>query len=224
MTNVTKLDKLSTTVEDYLSLIFVLERDGRPVVGVQIAELLGVTPPTVTNTLKRMVRDKLIVVDEKGTHLTKAGRQSAQMVTRRHMLMEWMMVRSLPWSKLHQEAHKLEHAISAEAEAALFEELGRPKTCPHGNPLPGQEAAAASWTPLTNVRANEDVTIRRIHELAEQNPELMAFFENKKIMPGVEVKVVEILPHNQTITLKVAKQTVVLGFASARYVYVETSD
>lgn len=223
MTNVTKLDKLSTTVEDYLSLIFVLERDNQPVVGVQIAELLGVTPPTVTNTLKRMVRDKLIVMDEKGTRLTKVGKQSAQTVMRRHMLMEWMMVKSLPWSKLHQEAHKLEHAISAEAEAALFEELGRPKTCPHGNPLPGQEAAAASWTPLTDARENKDVIVRRIHELAEQNPELMAFFENKKIMPGIKVKVIEVLQLNQTITLKVEKQTVVLGFASARYVYVEPS-
>ncbi len=223
MTNVTKSDKLSTTIEDYLSLIFVLERDNQPVVGVQIAELLGVTPPTVTNTLKRMVRDKLIVMDKKGTRLTKAGRESAQTVMRRHMLMEWMMIKSLPWSKLHQEAHKLEHAISAEAEAALFEELGRPKTCPHGNPLPGEEAAAASWAALTDVRANKNVIVRRIHELAEQNPELMAFFEDKKIMPGREVKVTEVLPHNQTITLKVAKQTVVLGFASAQYVYVESS-
>ena len=157
------MDKLSTTIEDYLSLIFVLERDGEPVIGVQLAELLNVTPPTITNTLKRMVRDRLLVMDKKGARLTKAGRESAQTVLRRHMLTEWMMVNRLPWAKLHQEAHNLEHAISAEAEAALLEELGHPQTCPHGNPLPGCEEVVASWLPLTRIPQNEVVIIRRIH-------------------------------------------------------------
>ena len=130
------MDKLSSTIEDYLSLIYVLERDNEPIIGVHMAELLGVTPPTVTNTLKRMVRDDLITMDEKGTHLTKTGWESARTVVRRHMIMELMMVRRLPWSKLHGEAHNLEHAISKEAEEAIFEEMGHPKTCPHGNPIP----------------------------------------------------------------------------------------
>ena len=82
------MDKLSTTIEDYLSLIYVLERDNEPVIGVHLAEMLGVTPPTVTNTLKRMVRDDLITMDDSGTHLTKMGWESARSVMRRHMLME----------------------------------------------------------------------------------------------------------------------------------------
>lgn len=213
--------RLSVTIENYLSLLYALERDNEPVVGVQLADLLGVTPPTVTNTLKRMARDGLIRMDKRGTHLTEAGWESARTVVRRHMLMEWMMVRMLPWSKLHQEAHNLEHAISAEAEAALFEELGRPQTCPHGNPLPGQEAAVASWIALAKIAPNEKVTIRRIHELAEQSPELMAFFEIKGIMPGAEALVTEVLPFNQTITLEMRDQVVILGFASARCVFVE---
>src|SRR3989304_8427035 len=110
--------KLTATVENYLSLVYVLERDNEPVVGVHLAELLGVTPPTVTNTLKRMSRDGLIVMDKKGTRLTKTGRESARTVTRRHMLTEWMMARMLPWSKLHREAHNLEHAISPEGGPA----------------------------------------------------------------------------------------------------------
>lgn len=229
MTKVTNSDKqkttqkLSVTIEDYLSLIFVLERDNEPVVGVQLAELLGVTPPTVTNTLKRMARDGLVRMDERGTHLTESGWRSARTVMRRHMLMEWMMVHMLPWSKLHQEAHNLEHAISKEAEMALFEELGRPKTCPHGNPLPGQEEAVKAWIPLTEISTGENVVIRRIHELAEQNPELMGFLEGKGIIPGSQAIVTEVLPFNQTITLDVQKQSVTLGFASARYVFAERS-
>jgi DtxR family Mn-dependent transcriptional regulator len=215
------MDKLSTTIEDYLSLIYVLERDNEPVVGVHLAEMLGVTPPTVTNTLKRMMRDGLVTMDEKGTHLTKPGWESARTVLRRHMLMEWMMVKRLPWSKLHQEAHNLEHAISAEAEAAVFEELGHPKTCPHGNPLPGYEKAVADWIPLTKTSPEDKVIIKRIHEIAEQNSELMAFLEGKGIMPDVQAKVMEILPFNQTITIRVKEQQVTLGFASAKYIFVE---
>ena len=72
------------------------------------------------------------------------------------------MARMLPWSKLHQEAHNLEHAISSEVETALFEELEHPLTLPHGNPLPGSEEAVSSWIPLTKISSNQRVIIKRI--------------------------------------------------------------
>ena len=215
------MDKLSTTIENYLSLMYVLERDKEPVIGVRLAQLLSVTPPTVTNTLKRMVRDGLITMDKNGTRLTKAGKQSARTVVRRHMLTEWMMARILPWSKLHQEAHNLEHAISSEVETALFEEVGHPRTCPHGNPLPGCEEAVSSWIPLTEISAGEVVVIKRVHELAEYNVELLTFLEGKGLMPGAEASVREVLPFNQTVTLEVQGQAVTLGFASAQHLFVE---
>jgi DtxR family Mn-dependent transcriptional regulator len=213
--------KLSSTIEDYLIFFYILERDGEPVVGSRLAELLGVTPPTVTNTLKRMARDGLISMDESGTHLTELGRSSARTVMRRHMLMEWMMARMLPWSKLHSEAHTLEHAISNMAESALMEELNHPLTCPHGNPLPGNEAYVAGWVPLMHVPVGENVTIRRVHELAEENTELLSFLEEKGIMPGRQATVAEVLDFNQTITLDVQEKPVTLGFAAAKYVFVE---
>ncbi len=215
------MEKLSTTIEDYLSLIYVLERDNMPVVGNQLAELLGVSPPTVTNTLKRMVRDKLITMDENGTRLTPEGWDSARTVVRRHMLTEWMMVRRLPWSKLHGEAHNLEHAISADSEAALMEELGNPQTCPHGNPLPGAEQVVAGWIPLTELPAGQKVIIRRIHDLAEHNTELMTFLERNGVVTGVQATVAEVLPFNQTIALRLKGHDVTLGYAAAKYIYVE---
>jgi DtxR family Mn-dependent transcriptional regulator len=215
------MDKLSTTIENYLSLMYVLERDKEPVVGVLLAQLLSVTPPTVTNTLKRMLRDGLITMDKDGTRLTKTGKQSARTVLRRHMLTEWMMARMLPWSKLHEEAHNLEHAISSAVETALFEELKHPQTCPHGNPLPGCENVVSSWIPLTKTSSNQRVVIRRIHELAEYNLELLTFLENKGLMPGAEVTIGEVLPFNQTIALEIQRQMVTLGFASAQHIFVE---
>lgn len=228
MTNVTTLEtasplpNLSATVQDYLSLIYVLERDKEPVIGAHLAELLGVTPPTVTNTLKRMTRDGLITMTKDGTRLTEAGWNAARTVMTRHMLMEWMMLRTLPWSKLHGEAHQLEHAISALTESALMEQLGHPQTCPHGNPLPGCEAAVAQWIPLTKLGTSQQGTIRRIHEMAEENAPLLDFLEKRRLVPGALVTVTEILPFNQTISLEVSGQSVTLGYTAARYIFVET--
>lgn len=214
--------KTSATIEDYLGLIYISERDGDAITGTRLAELLAVTAPTVTNTLKRMVRDGLISMDATHCpHLTPQGDQLARTVMRRHMLAEWMLIRMLSWSKVHHEAHGFEHTISEEVERALLQDLNQPETCPHGNPLPGHEAAVSAWVPLTVLKAGDNVTIRRIHELAESIPELLAFLEEKNIEPGQKVKVVEVLPFNQTVTLNVRESLVTLGFTTARQIFVE---
>ena len=224
MTNVTNLDKdtdisgLSSTIQDYLSLIYVMERDKEPVVGAHLADLLAVTPPTVTNTLKRMTRDGLITMNKDGTHLTEAGWSAARTVMRRHMLMEWMMRETLPWSKLHEEAHNLEHAISSMAES---EQLGNPRTCPHGNPLPGFEKEVADWKPLTELSVGQKVIIRRIHELAEENAPLLSFLEEMNVIPEVEAVVSNVLPFNETITIEIDGQPVTFGNVAAKYIFGE---
>jgi DtxR family Mn-dependent transcriptional regulator len=215
------MSNLSSTIQDYLSLIYVMERDGVPVIGSHLAEILGVSPPTVTNTLKRMTRDAWITMNRDGTHLTKSGWSAANIVVRRHMLMEWMMLKTLPWSKLHGEAHQLEHAISSMTESSLMEQLNHPQTCPHGNPLPGCESVVAGWIPLTRIPAGETVVIRRIHELAEENAPLLSYLELKHIVPGSQVIVREVLPFNQTITIEVEAQPVVLGNTAAGTIFVE---
>jgi DtxR family Mn-dependent transcriptional regulator len=213
--------KYSQTIEDYLSLIYVIERDGEPVIGARLAEILKVSAPTVTNTLKRMVRDGLITMQDNGTHLTEAGWESARIVVRKHMLMEWMVLKMLPWSRLHTEAHNLEHAISEEAENALFEELSRPATCPHGNPLPGYEDTVANWVPLTQLKLDQFGIVKRIHELAEENTELMEYLEAKEVTIGKRVQVSEILPFNHTLTILANGHPVTLGFTVARYIFVD---
>lgn len=215
-------EKLPRAVEDYLSLLYVLERDGEPIVGARLAELLGVSAPTVTNTLKRMVRDGWVTMDpHEGTHLTAQGLEAARNVMRRHMLTEWMLARMLSWSKLHKEAHGMEHTISAELEAVLLKEMRDPQVCPHGNPLPGHEAVVRDWTPLTQSSAGDRVVIRRVHELAEESPEMLSFLEQKSVITGQTAVVEEVLPFNQTVTLRIEGKPVTLGFAAARYIYVE---
>ena len=99
--------------------------------------------------------------------------------------------------------------------------MASPQTCPHGNPLPGYEDAVAAWVPLTEVPPGSTVTIRRIHELAEENTQLLVYLEAKDIIPGMQVTVTEILPFNQTITVEVDGRPVILGNTVAGYIFVE---
>ena len=216
------IEKISATIEDYLASIYILERDNEPVQGVRLAELLDVSPPTVTNTLKRMVRDGLISVDEKkSVHLTDDGLEKAKTVMRRHMLAEWLLSRLVSWSKVHKEAHLLEHAITEEVENALDDNLNQPELCPHGNPFPGHEDLVKDWMPLNEMKTGDLVIIRRVHELAEEVPDVLKFLEEKQIQPGLTARVAEVFPYNQTITQQVGENQIVIGFSLARYLFVE---
>lgn len=216
----------TATVEDYLSSIYRLEQNGESVIASHLAGTLGVTPPTVTVTLQRIERDGWITTrGRKGIQLTKTGREAARSVIRRHMLTEWLLTRVLkrPWSKVHAEADQMEHSISDETEAQMRVSLDDPQVCPHGNPLPGHEQVAAAWMPLTDTPVGGQVIIRRIDETAEADPLLLQFLENNAIAPGVRAEVVEVLPFNQTVTLKLGERNLALGFSAARHIFVEKS-
>jgi DtxR family Mn-dependent transcriptional regulator len=213
------------TVEDYLMTMHVLDRDYGEIVPARMAEILNVAPATVTMTLKRMGRDEWITGKSRhgGIRLTEAGRAAAHSVVRRHMLTEWLLLKILkvPFLQIHAEAHNLEHAISAQLEERLVDILNAPQICPHGNPFPAYEEAVRQWIPLTEVKTGEQVIMRRIHEFAENNQELLAYLKENGILPCTEVQVAEILPFNQTVTLHVEGRPVILGFAAARSLYVE---
>jgi DtxR family Mn-dependent transcriptional regulator len=212
------------TVENYLMTMYALERDYGEIIAARLAEMLNVAPATVTMTFKRMARDQWITgKGHGGVHLTETGREAASSVIRRHMLVEWLLVRILkiPVDQTHDEAHNLEHAISPQLEQRLQEILGNPKVCPHGNPFPGYEHVVSKWIPLTDVTVGQSVTVRRIHEFAEDNHELLEFLTENGLTPGEKVTLTEILPFNQTLTLRVDRKTVTLGFPAARLVFVE---
>lgn len=212
------------TVEDYLMTMQVMERDYGEIIAARLAEMLDVAPATVAMTLKRMQRDSWITgTGRKAVHLTETGRLAANDVTRRHMLAEWLLVKVLkvPLSETHNEAHNIEHAISPELEERLRDVLGDPQVCPHGNPFPGCEAATSRWVPLTDLPAGCTVTIRRIHEFAEEKIDLLKFLIANGVVPGAQVTVAEVLPFNQTLTISVDGKPVTLGFPAARFLFAE---
>lgn len=212
------------TIEDYLAIMFIMERDGEKIIARRLAESLDVSSPTVTVTLKRMERDGWVVIEgHKNIHLTEEGCEAARSVIRRHMLTEWMLARMLkvPWSEIHNEAHAIEHTISEDIEDKMRQNFNDPQVCPHGNPLPGYEYVAAAWKSLVNFLAGDRVTIQRIHETAEDDTKLMQYLESKGILPGTQAVIREILPFNQTLTLDTGEYEVVLGFPAAQFIYVD---
>lgn len=218
-------DRPSHTIEDYLMTMYVMERDFGEIVAARLAEMLNVSPATVAMTFKRMERDNWITgKGRKSIQLTETGRSAANSVIRRHMLTEWLLVRLLkvPIDQTHDEAHGIEHAISPRLEERLREVLDNPLVCPHGNPFPGCEQYTSGWTPLTELAVGQRVVIRRIHEFAEENHPLLAYLAGSGIVPGAVVEMAEILPFNQTLTVRLDGKPVTLGFAAARFIFAES--
>ena len=216
--------KPTPTIEDYLGVIYTLDRDREKVIGARLAELLDVSPPTVTVTLKRMLRDHWISIDEsKHIHLTPSGSEAAQSVIRRHMLTEWLLSRVLdiPWSDLHAEADKLEHSISRDVEDRLAATLEDPSACPHGNPMPGQESLSSGWQALTSFTKGNTCIIKRIHEWLEDDPETMKFLEKNLVLPENIAAIKEVLPFNKTVQIIIKEELVTIGFDIADKIYAE---
>jgi DtxR family Mn-dependent transcriptional regulator len=214
----------SPTIEDYLGIIYTLFRDGEEIYGARLAELLNVSAPTVTLTLRRMVRDGWITINTaKRVQLTPRGIQAAHAVIRRHMLTEWMLAKILdiPWSEIHEEAHRLEHSISSDVEKSLSAALQAPTQCPHGNPMPGSEKVSDQWLPLDKCQENDFVVIRRIHEFLEDDQELLRFLEGNQIMPGNTARISANRSSSNNIVLIIEGQNVSLDMETANHIFVE---
>ena len=175
-------------LEDYLEAIYVLSVESHDAIGARVADYLGVAPPTVTQTLQRMRRDGLVAPAQgRAIALTEKGLETAEMIIRRHRLAERWAVDylGLDWIAAHHEASRLEHALSPEVERRLWENLGQPGTCPHGNPIPGfGPAARLDVRPLASVPDGETVLVDRIFEQLEGLEDALVFLGQHELRPG----------------------------------------
>lgn len=184
-------EPLSATVEEYLETIYNMGVENEMVIGARLAEKFGVAPPTVTEMLKRLVRDGYIEMDNKRVvTLTEEGNQAAEAVLRRHRLTERFLVDMLgmQWHQVHEEACRLEHFISGAVEARVIASLHNPTTCPHGNPIPGQVAARTylkdrGAVRLSSIKAGEMATILCISEVVEDEEGLILYLHEKGLTP-----------------------------------------
>ena len=189
------MSERSPAVEDYLETIFELEESGIPPMRARLVERLGVSAPTVSETVARLVREGYLTLDDQRVlRLTERGLLAATAVMRRHRLAERLLVDVLkvPWHQVHEEAHRLEHAISETLEPYLVKLLGDPGTCPHGNPIPGSVNLVdmSNQVALTALENGESAVVRRIDEEIEARPAAMVSLERQLLMPGHRVTVV----------------------------------
>ena len=181
-------------VEEYLETILELEESGVPAMRARLVERLGVSAPAVSQTVARLEREGYLNLDEHNVmQLTSSGRVYATAVMRRHRLAERLLVDVLkvPWHQIHEEACRLEHAISDNLEKHLIALLGDPSTCPHGNPIPGSanSEAVRALKPLAELSKGSSSVVRRIDEELEAKPGRMLELENARLMPGMAVTV-----------------------------------
>src|SRR6202035_4043369 len=195
---------LIDTTEMYLRTVFELEEEGIVPLRARIAERLAQSGPTVSQAVARMERDRLLhVAGDRQLALTDAGRSLATRVMRKHRLAECLLVSviQMPWEEVHVEACRWEHVISESVERRLYELLGHPDRCPHGNPIPGlaelvaavpsAESLTTSDETMTDVMRDADGAVRvivtRITEQLQSDMVLMLKLKRAGIQPGREV-------------------------------------
>ena len=194
--NCTVTVEASQVVEEYAETIYNISMEGDTVIGARLAERFRVAPPTVTETLKRMTRDGLVEMDAKRqVTLTPKGVELAEAVLRRHRLTERFLVEMLgmQWHQVHEEAHRLEHYISGAVEERVAASLHKPRTCPHGNPIPGYVTNARTYLAdngafrLSDAEIGQKVAILLVSEVVEDEEALIEYLHERDLIPGSHV-------------------------------------
>ena len=214
----------TASTEDYLEAIYDLTGSGGPVIGARLARHMKVSPPAVTEALQRMARAGYLRLDPgKQIVLTRRGRTLAEVMARRHRLLErWLTdILGLDWTEAHEEAHRLEHALSPRVEDRLAVILGMPSTCPHGNPIPGMSGPKATRPfPLDQAPEGTTVAVERITEEAEADRKLLEHLWRNGVRPGTRLLIQEVAPWAGTITTVSDGRTIVLGLQAAGKIWV----
>ena len=158
---------LTAAMEDYLKTIYRLQQNGENVSTNALAGARGVRAASVTGMIKKLAALELVVYEPyQGVHLTDTGRRAALETVRHHRLLELFLTETLgfDWDEVHEEAERLEHHISEEVEARLFELLGHPTHDPHGDPIPtlSGDMPALELTPLDQLEPGERGVVARV--------------------------------------------------------------
>src|ERR1043165_354930 len=186
--------EMHDTTEEYLESILAIEEEGVVPMRARLVERLGLSAAAVSETVGRLSDHGYVELHgDRSLHLTDKGRRLATTVVRRHRLAERLLVDviGLEWEKVHREADRWEHAISADVEEKLVELLGDPATCPHGNPIPGSHNRpdGLPTTTLTNALPGR-ATVSRISEKLELDDDALAFVAHASLVPGSAISVV----------------------------------
>ncbi|MGO1770682.1 MAG: metal-dependent transcriptional regulator [Microbacterium sp.] len=209
---------VTRVVEDYVTLIWkAFEWPGGTPTTSDLAAQLGVTPSTVSSTLRKLARDEFIVYEPYGDiALTERGRAVAVGIVRRHRILETYLVHALgvPWDEVHDEADRMEHAVSDAVLDRMDDALGRPSHDPHGDPIPDAsggvvrdddqslvETAAGSWVRVTRV--------------SDRSSDLLRYLEGLSLTIGARIRVDEVNQAAEAVVVAVGDASVQLSLRGA---------
>ena len=216
----------ATVAPEYLEAIYEMAEEGIPTVQVRLAEWMGVSAGAVSQAVKKLVAQDLVVHDGRELRFTDAGRDVAEHLVRRHRLAEHFLIRiiGLPWHKAHEEAERWERVISDQVEERMIAILEDPATCPHGNPIPGSSHTVdySMLVPLRDVEPGATGVLRRLTEDLELDLDVMRFFEDSGLMPGGRIEVDRVAPDG-TMQLTVNGRSVALGAHLSDNLWVQPS-
>jgi DtxR family Mn-dependent transcriptional regulator len=214
-------DAIHVSKENYLKAVLEAETEGREVIPALLAHWLEVSPPAVTMALKRLKRDGCVEVGEDGiVRLTAAGREIAYRTALRHHLIERMLSElfDMEWDQIHEEAERLEHAVSPAFEAKLKEKLGEGGACPHGNQVLAESPAVRKLRgerPLSEAIEGQRYIVV---SLQERDPKLLLFLHKTGIGPGKSLRVVS-QNYDQTVSIELPAGISILGRPAAEAVW-----
>jgi DtxR family transcriptional regulator, Mn-dependent transcriptional regulator len=208
---------LTHSVEDYLKAIYALSEDGSPASTTRIAELLDLSAPSVSGMVKRLAEQGLLEhLPYKGVTLTADGRAVALRMVRRHRLIESYLVAFLDytWDTVHDEAERLEHAVSDELVERMAEALGNPVADPHGDPIPAADGTVLEirTVALPQVPVGEVVRLARVET---SDAERLRWFAEAGLMPGAMLRVTAAQPFDGPVTVERDGASQVVGHAMA---------
>lgn len=215
------LPQLSESTEMYLKAM--AELGDRDVAISRLAERLGVTHVSANEMMRRLGDQGLVThTPYKGVTLTKTGREAASSVIRRQRLWEVFLYDHLKieWAKVYEFACSLEHATAPEVTEALAGFLGNPTVCPRGNPIPDENGlfTPLEGVPLTQAVLGETLMVAAVNATAT---DVLRYLQDKRILPGQTLEVLEAAPLDGPLTLDVNGREVALGLSMAEFVIVK---
>ncbi len=195
---------LSRSIEDYLKIIYKLQAESGSAQTSAIAEGLSIAPPSVSGMVKRLAESGLVEhAPYKGVQLTETGQRQALRVLRRHRIIELYLIAQLgyDWHNVHEEAERLEHAVSDDLIERMDHALGRPSHDPHGAPIPTAdgEIETTHCIPMTDIDVG---SAGRLRMVGDKDPERLRFIASLGLRPGVQFDLIARQPFHGPLTIR----------------------
>jgi len=225
VSTVSEMTTITISKEDYLKAIAEAEAEGETVIPATLAHWLSVTRPAVTFALKRLIKDALVTVKDDGhILLTAQGREIAERTIVRHHLIERMLTEifGMGWYEVHDEAERLEHAVSLAFEKKLAQKLGHKNTCPHGNGLTLRSPAERRKRGMLLLTEAEPGLKYTVVSVYERDRKLLEFFDSEGLKPGVKVNVSS-RNYDGTVSVSIGTHHIRLGTPAAEKVWISKS-